>query len=105
MSKKYHQIFICGEEKYLHVYIYIKDLNKQSADAILDKYIEKYKDKNFDELQLTFLDTRFAEGYLELINKKSTDKNFYIPMSGTKMLKGNYNYRLTDKKMEDIFCF
>ncbi|RPI15791.1 MAG: hypothetical protein EHM58_13325 [Ignavibacteriae bacterium] len=105
LKKKYHQIFISGEDKYLYIYVYLKKFNRKAADKVFNSYIKKYSNKNFDELQLTFLDTQFAEGYLELINKKNTDKKFYIPMTGTKILKGIYNYKLTDKKLNDIVIY
>jgi hypothetical protein len=104
-SKKYNQIFIGGEDKILHVYVYLKEFNKKAAEKIFNRYIKKYNNKNLDGLHLTFLDTRFAEGYLELINRKNTDKKFYEPMTGTRFLKGIYNYKLTDKKLDDIMVY
>lgn len=102
LSKKYHQIFIGGEDKILHIYVYLKKFNKKAADRVFNRYIKKYSNKNIDGLCLTFLDKRFAEGYLELVNRKQTDEKFCIPLSGTRFLKGIYDYKLTDKKLEEI---
>jgi hypothetical protein len=101
----YRQIFIGGFDKNLHVYIYLKDFTRKFAEKVFDSYIEKYRAVDLDGIHLTFLDTQIAEGYLELINERPGNKDFLTPLAGTKFYKGIYNYKLTDRKLEEQTVF
>ena len=89
---KYSQLFIEGEGNYLHIFIYLKDFSKKFAAKVMDSYIKKFKDNNFEGIYLTFWDKYIAGDFLRYYKYNSTDKNVIKPIIGTKVFKARYDF-------------
>jgi len=87
--------------------IYVKSLDTTTAAALVNAYVDKYKDKNLAMLKFRIYD---AELPLELINKinapTTTDSLgnaiMTFPPKGTKSIECWYWYKTGNKDMSDV---
>lgn len=101
-GNKFHQLTIEGDGKNLHIHVYLREFSIKLASRVFDRYIKKYKDKAFDGLYLTFLDTQIAGDFLSYCRANPTNPDIVKPLAGTKMMKAFYDYNFTSKQIEEM---
>ena len=105
-GSKFDQLTIEGEGKNLYIYIYLREFSKKLASRVMDRYIKKYKDKDFEGLYLTFIDRNIAGDFLSYCRNNPTNENIIKPLAGTKVFKAFYDFNFTSKQIEDatVIC-
>ncbi len=102
-NENYLQLFVEYENQAVHVDIHLAKFNKKNAREIFNSYIEKYRNKEINQLFMKFWDKGIAGDYLSLWRKNNSDDNFLVqPLTGFKYIGVIYDYAKTYKEIGDV---
>ncbi|MEO8513842.1 MAG: hypothetical protein ABI543_09800 [Ignavibacteria bacterium] len=98
MYNKDNQLYIEAENNRLFVYIHLQNLRPLRASRIFDNYIEAYREKDFEEICVSFWNIGIPGEHLSTFRRTN---NLVIGkiLKGIKYIDAYFHYRDNVKKI------
>jgi hypothetical protein len=96
LNNIYNQLFIEGENNQLYIYIHLSDLCEKRASKILDKYVENFKNHDFEKINVSFWDVNIPGEHLSSF-RKTSDRAIGKILKGFKYIDSYFDFRENQK--------
>lgn len=87
-----NQLYIEGENNNLFIYFHLKNFSIVKASEVLDKYVEAFKDRDFDNINISFCNKGVAGEHLSTFRKTSNQAIGKI-LKGIKFMDACFNFK------------
>ncbi len=95
-----NQLFIEGEDNKLYIYVHLQNFRRTNASRVLDSYVEAFKDRDFDQIVVSFWNTGVPGEHLSTF-RKTSNKAIAKILKGIKFIDAFFqykdNYRMVSK--------
>lgn len=99
MNHTGNQLYIEGENNRLYIYVHLRNLRKMTASRILDSYVETFRNRDVDEICVSFWNMGVPGEHLSLFRKTSNAAIGKI-LKGIKYIDTFFDYKDNIKRIE-----
>lgn len=98
MNNTGNQLYIEGENNRLYIYVHLQNLKRMTASRILDSYVEAFRDRDFEEIRVSFWNMGVPGEHLSTF-RKTSNKAIGRILKGIKYIDTFFQYKDNVKKI------
>jgi hypothetical protein len=99
MNNTGNQLYIEGENNRLYIYVHLHNLKRMTASRILDSYVEAFRNRDLDEICVSFWNTGVPGEHLSSF-RKTSNVTIGKLLKGLKYINTFFDYRGNVKRIE-----
>jgi len=99
MNNTGNQLYIEGENNRLYIYVHLHNLKPMTASRILDSYVEAFRDRDFEEICVSFWNMGVPGEHLSSF-RKTSNAAIGKMLKGLKYINTFFDYKGNVKRIE-----
>lgn len=92
MTSQANQLYIEGEDNKLYIYVHLENFRRVNASKVLENYVEAYKNRDFDQIVVSFWSTGVPGEHLSTF-RKTSNKAIAKILKGIKFIDALFHYK------------